>query len=197
LGDSHNPNDPFFTAFRARLLSEHGVTRVEDLPFNYRGALSTEGEALTSSLFDRYFADTASVQRAQVALLALASFFSPALACRRVSMAGAGTDLETHLRFLQQAEAYRFDLIQRLNAMHRDLLTFADDGARSRDPAAERRTRVAAENWANTPDFTFVPTTSAERRAAMAPALLVLLGWLVIGVSLCVLGARRLERRES
>jgi ABC-2 type transport system permease protein len=32
MGDSHNPNDPFFTAFRARLLSEHRVARVEDLP---------------------------------------------------------------------------------------------------------------------------------------------------------------------
>jgi ABC-2 type transport system permease protein len=196
MGDSHNPNDPFFTAFRARLLSEHGVTRVEDLPFNYRGALSSEGEALTSSLFDRFFAETAAAQRAQVAILGHASLISPALASRRISMAGAGSDLETHLRFLQQAEAYRFDLIQRLNAMHRDLLTFADDGARSRSAEAERRTRVAAENWAHAPDFAFVPTTAAERRAAMAPALLILLGWFGLGLLLCGLGARRLERSE-
>lgn len=196
MGDSHNPNDPFFTAFRARLLSEHGVARVEDLPFNYRGALSTEGEALTSSLFDRYFAETASVQRAQVSVLTLVSVLSPALASRRISMAGAGSDLETHLRFLQQSEAYRFDLIQRLNAMHRDLLTFADDGARSRDPDAERRTRVAAENWAAAPDFAFVPTSAVERRAAMSPALLILVGWLGFALALNVLGARRLERSE-
>jgi len=196
MGDSHNPNDPFFTAFRARLLSEHGVTRVEDLPFNYRGALSTQGEALTSRLFDRHFAETASVQRTQAAIVTLASLSSPALAARRVSMAGAGSDLETHLRFLQQSEAYRFALIQRLNAMHRDLLTFADDGARSRDPEAERRTRVAAENWADAPDFTFVATTATERRAAMTPALLILLGWLGLGLGVSALGAQRLERHE-
>jgi ABC-2 type transport system permease protein len=196
MGDSHNPNDPFFTAFRARLLSEHRVARVEDLPFNYRGALSTEGEKLTSSLFDRYFAETSSVQRRQVAVLTFASIVSPALASRRISMAGAGSDLETHLRFLQQSEAYRFDLIQRLNAMHRDRLTFADDGARSKDAEAERRTRVGAENWAAAPDFAFVPTSAAERRSAMTPAVLILLAWLGLAIGLTIFGARRLERGE-
>ena len=197
MGDSHNPDDPFFRAFRERLLAEHGVARVEDLPFNYRGALSTEGEALTSGLFDRYFEETASVQRAQAAIVNQAAILSPALAARRLSMAGTGSDLETHLRFLQQSEAYRFDLIQRLNVMHRDMLTFADDSARSRNADAERRTRVSAGNWATAPDFVFIPTTAAERRAAMTPALLMLMAWLAFGLVLCAIGARRLERSEQ
>ena len=197
MGDSHNPDDPFFRAFRERLMAEHGVARVEDLPFNYRGALSTEGEALTSGLFDRYFAETASVQRAQAAIVNQVAILSPALAARRLSMAGTGSDLETHLRFLQQSEAYRFDLIQRLNVMHRDMLTFADDSARSRNADAERRTRVSAGNWATAPDFVFIPTTAAERRAAMTPALLMLMAWLAFGPVLCAIGARRLERSEQ
>ena len=197
MGDSHNPDDPFFRAFRERLMAEHGVARVEDLPFNYRGALSTEGEALTSGLFDRYFAETASVQRAQAAIVNQVAILSPALAARRLSMAGTGSDLETHLRFLQQSEAYRFDLIQRLNVMHRDMLTFADDSARSRNADAERRTRVSAGNWATAPDFVFIPTTAAERRAAMTPALLMLMAWLAFGLVLCAIGARRLERSEQ
>jgi ABC-2 type transport system permease protein len=197
MGDSHNPDDPFFRAFRERLLAEHGVARVEDLPFNYRGALSTEGEALTSRLFDRYFEETASVQRAQAAIVNQAAILSPALAARRLSMAGTGSDLETHLRFLQQSEAYRFDLIQRLNVMHRDMLTFDDDSARSRSADAERRTRVSAGNWAAAPDFVFIPTTAAERRAAMTPALLMLMAWLAFGLVLCAVAARRLERSEQ
>jgi len=194
LGDSHNPNDPFFTAFRARLLAEHGVSRVEELPFNYRGALSSEGEALTSRLFDEFFAASASIQRDQSLIVTRSSILSPALAVRRVSMAGAGSDLETHLRFLQQSESYRFDLIQRLNAMHRDMLTYADDSARSKDREAERRTRVQAANWATLPDFAFVPTTANERRAAMTPALAILLAWFGLGAVLCGLGAWRVER---
>lgn len=194
MGDSHNPDDPFFTAFRARLLSEHGVARVEDLPFNYRGALSTEGEALTSRLFDRYFVETATVQRAQAAIVSRASLLSPAMAVRRVSMTGSASDLETHLGFLKQSEAYRFDMVQRLNSMHRDQLTFADDSARSRDAAAEQRTRLAARSWQAVPDFVFVPTSGAERQAAMIPAFLILALWLGLGLGLCALAARRIER---
>ncbi|WP_348257240.1 DUF3526 domain-containing protein, partial [Salmonella enterica] len=54
MGDSHNPNDPYFAAFKQKTLKQYGVTRVEDLPVNYRGLLAIEGEKLTSSLFDRY-----------------------------------------------------------------------------------------------------------------------------------------------
>jgi ABC-2 type transport system permease protein len=197
LGDSHDADDPFFTAFRARLLSEYRVARVEDLPFNFQGALSAEGEALTSRLFDRYFAEMAAVQRAQAAIVSQAALASPAIATRMVSMVGAGSDLETHLRFLEQSEAFRFDMIQRLNAMHRDLLSFADDQARSSDAAAERRTRVAAENWSRVPDFTFVATSARERRDSMAPALLAIVGWLVVATMLCALGARRLDSAEA
>jgi ABC-2 type transport system permease protein len=196
LGDSHNADDPFFAAFRARVLAQHGVTRIEDLPFNYRGALSAEGEALTSRLFDETFARTAAIKRRQSATVAAFSLLSPAIAVRQVSMAGAGTDLETHLRFLQQAEAYRFDLIQRLNGLHRDLLAFEDDVRRSRSAEAERRTRVAAQNWAALPDFAFVPTSAAERRTTMLGALAVLLGWFVAALLLCAIAARSLNRGE-
>jgi ABC-2 type transport system permease protein len=197
LGDSHNADDPFFAAFRARTLAQYGVTRVEDLPFNYRGALSAEGEALTSRLFDLYFAESAAIQRSQARIVAGLAFSSPSIAVRQASMAGAGTDLETHLRFLQQAEAHRFDLIQRLNALHRDLLRFDEDRRRSSDPEAERRTRVAATHWAALPDFEFAPTSPAERRAAMAAPLGVLAGWLGVGLFLCWRGARALERADA
>src|SRR5258707_11458642 len=44
LGDSHNPDDPYFAAFRARVLAQYGVSRVEDLPVNYKGLVGMEGE---------------------------------------------------------------------------------------------------------------------------------------------------------
>lgn len=196
LGDSHNADDPFFAAFRARTLAQYGVSRVEDLPFNYRGALSAEGEALTSRLFDAYFERSAATQRKQAQIVANFGVFSPTISVRRMSMVAAGTDLETHLRFLEQAEAYRFDLIQRLNTYHRDLLAFADDAKRSRDPEAERRTRIAAENWARLPDFRFTPASAHARHAELSAAFLALGGWLAFALVLCGLGARRLEGEQ-
>jgi ABC-2 type transport system permease protein len=195
LGDSHNPDDPFFAAFKARTLAQHGVNKIEDLPFNFRGAVSAQGEALTSQLFDTFFAKLASQQRAQSQIVSNLSILSPAIAVRRISMAGAGSDLETHLRFLQQSEAHRFAMVQYLNSLHRDKLSLADDAARSKDTSAEQRTRIGAEHWAKAPDFTFQPTSEQERFSAASPPIVTLSFWL-LGISIITRWAgRSLGRR--
>jgi hypothetical protein len=53
-------------------------------------------------------------------------------------MAGAATDLGSHLAFLEAAEAHRYRLIQSLNRLHTFEVRAEDDAARSRDPLAER-----------------------------------------------------------
>lgn len=193
IGDSHNPDDPFFADFRARTLKAYGVDRVEDLPVNYRGLVSAEGEALTARLFADYAGRTAGQQRAQSAWLERGAVLSPALAVRLAAMSGAATDLENHVRFLEQAEAYRFDLIQRLNRLHAENVTAEDDAARGRDPEAERRTRVSAQNWSAMPDFAFEPASHGQRVAGMMPGLVVLLGWLLAAAGLFIVAARRLK----
>lgn len=196
LGDSHNPNDPFFAAFRARLLKQHGVAKVEDLPFNYRGAVSAEGEALTSKLFRDYAAASARIQREQSARLKSLAWASPALAVRHASMLGAATDLDTHLAFLAQAEAYRYDMVQRLNRMHTELVAAGDDATRNRDIAAERRSRVSAANWRTIPEFAFVAAPVAHRAIAVAGSLSWLALWFVAGAGLLAAGARQLGRAD-
>jgi len=196
MGDSHNPDDPFFNAFRERTLAQYGVSRVEDLPFNYRGAVSAEGEALTSSLFDRYASETADIQRRQFDVLQNFAWLSPAISVRRVSMAGAATDLDNHLRFLEQAERYRFDLVQRLNRLHADGLSFADDSARSRDLEAERRTRVSASNWRSAPDFKFEPASASARLTSSLLALGALGAWLAGSAGLVALAVLRTGRAD-
>lgn len=197
LGDSHNPDDPFFAAFRARLLRQYGVTRVEDLPFNYRGALSAEGERLTSQLFRDYAAEAARIQRAQQAQVLALGWASPAIAVRRASMLGAATDLDTHLAFLERAEAYRFDMVQQLNRLHTEKVSAEDDAARSRDLAAERRTRVTAENWRAIPDFRFDAPAPAARAAGMGAPLLILALWLGAALAAAAFAARRLARSDA
>lgn len=195
LGDSHNPDDPFFADFKARTLAEYGVTKVEDLPFNFRGAVSAEGEALTSRLFNKHFAKLAASQRTQSQIVSSLSILSPAIAVRRISMACAGTDLETHLRFLQQSEAHRFAMVQYLNGLHRNRLSLADDAARSKDRQAEQRTRIGADNWAKVPDFAFKPTSAAERFRAAIAQILTLLLWLTTLTLFAVWAGRSLVRR--
>jgi ABC-2 type transport system permease protein len=176
-GDSHNPDDRHFAAFKAGLLRKYGVSRVEDLPFNYRGALSAEGERLTSALFARHAAETAQVQMQQHRLLALAALLSPAIGYAQASMAGAGTDLASHIDFLNAAEAHRYRLIQSLNSLHAAQVRGADDAARNRDPVAERQSRISARFWRQQPAFEHAGPAPATRIAGMLPGLAVMLLW--------------------
>ena len=197
IGDSHNPDDPYFTAFRASVLKTYGVARVEDLPVNYRGLIAMEGERLTSALFETYAERQFADQRRQSGLALALGGVSPTLAVRSLSMAASGTDLEGHRRFLRQAEAYRYAIVQRLNRLQAERLTYSDDSNRNSDPEAGRRVRIDPGAWRQTPDFVYRPASTAESLAASTPGLLLLGAWLALAGGLAWAASRRLERAGS
>ena len=193
LGDSHNANDPTFAAFKAATLRRYGVERVEDLPVNYNGLLAVEGERITSELFDRYAGESFAAQAKQNALVRAAGVLSPAIALRDLSMAAAGTDFAGHRRFLEQAEAYRYALVQRLNRLQADEVSYANDTAEG--AGADQRKRVDAANWDAMPRFAFRAPDGGELAAGALPGLAMLLGWLVAALAGLALATRRLGGR--
>lgn len=197
MGDSHNPDDPVFAAFKQRVLRQYGVRRVEDLPVNYKGLLAVEGERMTSELFDRYASEGFARQARQSATMDAIGTLSPAVAMRRLSMAAAGTDLAGHARFLDQAEAYRYDLVQRLNRLQADAVSFEDDAAKSSDTAAEQRSRIDPHHWHAMPDFHFAPPEPGDLVRRASPAAVMLLLWLLVPALLLAPAARRLEGVRS
>jgi len=190
LGDSHNPDDPHLAAFKQSVLRRYGVTRVEALPVNYKGLLAVEGERLTSSLFDRYASASFAAQAAQNRLVDAIGVLSPTITVRALSMAAADTDFAGHRRFLEQAEAYRYALVQRLNRMEADDVSYADDIAE--DEGADRRKRIAADNWQQMPDFVFRPPSGAALATAALPGLTILGLWLALAALLLARVTRRL-----
>ncbi|MFD1787057.1 ABC transporter permease [Sphingomonas floccifaciens] len=190
IGDSHNPDDPHFAAFKAAVLKRYGVTRVEDLPVNYKGLLALEGEAMTSRLFDSYAKRDFAAQASQNALVAGVGLLSPTIALRQASMAAAGTDFAGHRRFLEQAERYRYDLVQRLNRLQADAVSYADDTAK--DAGADRRKRIGAANWQRMPEFAFRQPDAETLVGASLPGLAVVFGWLAAAGLALVVATRRL-----
>ncbi|QBE62088.1 ABC transporter permease [Pseudoduganella lutea] len=188
LGDSHDPNDPKFAAFRDRLLKQYGVARVEDLPVNFKGVVGMEGERKSSDLFNRYAAAAFDRQERQAEIIDAFGWASPALALRRLSMTAAGTDLASYRSFLEQGERYRYALIQGLNRLQAEKLAYADDIDRSKE------NRVSREHWQGFPAFRYEPAPLADtlRRAAPAGATLAL--WLTALGALAWLLAGRLGR---
>jgi ABC-2 type transport system permease protein len=194
MGDSHNPDDPYFAAFKQKTLQQYGVERVEDLPVNYRGLLAVEGEKLTSSLFNRYADQAFAAMEGQSRIMDALAVLSPTIAIRRLSMAAAETDLASYRRFLEQAEAYRYDLVQRLNWLQANAVNAEDDAAKSRDPGAEARSRIAAGHWREMPRFEPARPAASEVIDAALPALAILVLWLTSAGVLAVWAAQRLNR---
>ncbi|ADU12717.1 ABC transporter permease [Asticcacaulis excentricus] len=188
MGDSHNPDDPYFNAFRQKVLKSYGVSRVEDLPVNYKGLLALEGERMTSALFKAYADRNFGQQHAQTRLMDAVGLLAPVLAVQRVSMSGAGTDLPAYQAFLEQGEAYRFGLVQHLNQLQATALTYADDTNKARE------NRISHDHWADYPDFVFRPPAMAERLERLSPALGVLALWCGVLLGLGQWSALRLER---
>ncbi|MFT3964770.1 MAG: DUF3526 domain-containing protein [Sphingobium sp.] len=182
MGDSHNPDDPYFARFKQSVLDRYGVKRIEDLPVNYKGLLGMEGERMTTQLFNRYTGESYDAQERQNRLVRSIGIASPAIALRALSMAAAGTDFAAHRRFLEQAEAYRYDLVQRLNRLQANAVSYADDTAEDSD--ADRRKRVSGANWHKMPDFAFQGPTGAALAGAALPGLGIVIGWLAVALLL-------------
>lgn len=197
MGDSHNPNDPYFAAFKQKTLKAYGVERVEDLPVNYRGLLALEGEKLTSSLFNRYSNQAFAAMEAQGRVMDALAVVSPTVAIRRLSMTLSETDLFAYRRFLEQAEAYRYDLVQRLNRLQATAVTAADDGAKSKSASAEARSRISAEHWRAMPHFDPARPSAADVMGRALPALAALLFWIVAGALFAAQAGRRLNRSAA
>jgi ABC-2 type transport system permease protein len=185
IGDSHNPDDPYFSAFKAKTLARYGVQRVEDLPVQWSGLVGMEGERLTSQLFDRYAREAFAREQAQNGFVRGFGAVSPLIALRQGSMSLAGTDTETHQDFLDQVERYRYAIVQALNRMQVEQIPNQNAGD---DP------RIAASNWKRVPSFSYVaPDVLRLAGGRVAANLAILAAWLVVLLTLSALVARRLR----
>jgi len=193
LADGHNASDPAFEALRNSLMAEYGVDRLEDLPVNFRGLVSAQAETALTRTLNEYAERKMALEVRQANRLAGFSWLSPTLGLGLASRSLAGTDLATHHRFLREAEALRYEFVQRLNALHAHELRYVDDIRRSSDPEAERRTRVSAANWSLLEAFRFQPAQAAERLGPVLPQFGVLGFWLALVFAAGLLTARRLK----
>ena len=164
LGDSHDPDDPYFADFKKKVLAQYGVSKVEDLPVNYKGLLGMEGERLTSALFERYANASFDRQDAQLRRVDGIALLSPVIALRRLSMAAAGTDLQNHRNFVQQAEHHRYRLVQELNRLQAEKLSFAGD-------RSSRDSRISRAHWHDFAEFHYRAASPVDRCAARCRGL--------------------------
>ena len=93
MGNSHNANDPAFEKLKADLLEKYQVEQIEDLPINFRGAVSRIGEADSSVILNEHAEKRMANQVSQTDFIKSFEFISPFLILQSASMIVAGTDL--------------------------------------------------------------------------------------------------------
>ena len=184
VGDSHNPEDPFFRSLRDEYLARYEAASVEELPVNWGGVVSREGEAISSRIHEEHQQDLIEGQRRQDRILSRAGLLSPYLAARDLSMAVSGTGPEAVEAFRAQAEAHRYDLIQRLNDLHISEIHYENDRAQ----------RLPREHWAEFPTFGTRPPPLGGALAGRALSLAALGLWLLLPLLGLAVTRRRLAR---
>lgn len=185
IGDSHDPEDPYFNEFRRRVLAQYGVSKVEDLPVNYKGLLGMEGERLTAGLFAQYAKTNFDRQRAQLDLVDRWAALGPVIALQRLSTAVSGTDLNGYRRFVEAAERHRYGLVQALNKLQAEQLSYAGD-------RSSRDSRIGREHWHGVAGFHHESEPAHETFVRAMPAASVLVGWACIAAALLAWVSRRI-----
>ncbi|MYA64748.1 MAG: ABC transporter permease subunit [Gemmatimonadetes bacterium] len=169
-------------ALTDRLLAEHGVERVEDLPINLTGVYLQELEEYGNVVFDHNYGalwDTFERQSTVHETLAVAA---PLLAVRSLSMGLAGTDVEQHRHFAVAAETYRRDLVRLMNG---DMA----ENSRSGDFSYV----ADADLWTAVPPLQYAAPTLGWVLGNRILSLLVLGAWLTGAVLFARARVRRVE----
>ena len=193
VGDGHDAGAPGFEQLQANLLAQYDVTRIEDLPVNFRGVVAQVAEADLTEVMNRHAEERMALEAGQARVAASFGWLSPVVAVAAGSRALSGTDLATHHRFLREAEVVRFDFVQGLNRVHAEQLAYGDDINRNIDSEAARRARMSAENWKVLDAFSFRPAATSERLSRASTPAAMLFAWLLMLTAIGILAARRME----
>lgn len=190
LGDGHNAADPAFEKLKKNLLTKYNVDKVEDLPINFRGTVAKYSEKKLTDVLNVFAEKRMEEELSQAQTARQFGWLSPTTAIRSFSMLIAGTSIETHHRFLREAEQLRFDFVQSLNQIHQDKLSYAADMNRHND---DKGARLNAANWQLLSSFSFQPATAQIRLTSSWPYALQLLFWMFVVLALLRVATRRLH----
>jgi ABC-2 type transport system permease protein len=177
--NGHDPLDQRTAAIKAALLKKYGVDTEEKLPVSVGGITMAAGEEYSSRVYQQQFAALNHTYERQNALSVWAGLLNPYQAIRPLSMGLAGSDFAHYVHFQQSAEAYRYQLVQRLNALQAGM------------GYGDKERRLDAATWRAIPAFAYQAPSLGWALPQLVVPVLALVLW---AVGLCWLGLRQLDK---
>jgi ABC-2 type transport system permease protein len=168
---------------RQRLLAEFKVSRVEDLPVNFRGIDYLEREAHANAVWDRHYQELWRAFAQQSAVHQRAGVAAPLMAVRALSMALAGADFEHHRDFAESAERYRRRLVLAMNS------ELAHGGSSQRLGAYA----APASLWQTIEPFEYRPPAIDWALGHVQSSIAALGAWVVLAASALVIALKHVS----
>ncbi|NJN24902.1 MAG: DUF3526 domain-containing protein [Cyclobacteriaceae bacterium] len=113
--DGKTPRSVRMANLERKYLEEYQVDSVQQLPFNYEGVSMQAGEEFGNQVYDYNLSQLRGLFQKQNRLGSIASLINPFLSVQHLSMALSGTDMHTSIHFEEKVEAYRRELIRKMN----------------------------------------------------------------------------------
>ena len=173
-GDSHNPNDVHYKAIKDSLLRVYKVDSVQKLPFNYSGFIMTEGEKLSSKIFNQHLEELLKVYAKQNSFSKAVSFLNPYIAMKNVSMGLSNTDYDSYIDFQKQAEIYRYNMAQKMNALQVKYISNKKPGPN------DKPLTIGKEHWADVEEFHYEPKGITEVLKTEILSIISIVLWIII-----------------
>ncbi|MDW7692486.1 DUF3526 domain-containing protein [Flammeovirgaceae bacterium SG7u.111] len=178
FGDSHDPNDPYFTAIRDSVLKVHNVQSIDSLPFNYGGFQMSVGEKISAEIYKSHHGELLNQYRKQNQWTKLLALVNPYLGVKNLSMTLCGTDLESYVGFQHQAEDYRYNLAQTMNELQ---VKYIKANVSSSEGAVNV---VDSKEWESFPNFSYEYPTVGPALQNELIAIVSIACWMLFSVGM-------------
>ncbi|KQB37060.1 ABC transporter permease [Flavobacterium aquidurense] len=186
-GDSHNPNDLHYKAIKDSLLRVYKVDSVQKLPFNYSGFIMTEGEKISSKIYNEHLAGLLQVYEKQNSFSKTVSFINPYIAMKNLSMGLSNTDYDSYIDFQKQAEEYRYNMAQKMNALQVKYISNKKPGPN------EKPLTINKEHWADITEFHYEPKGIWDVLKSEIVSVLSIILWIIMLFILIRIAAKNLK----
>ncbi|HEY1193604.1 DUF3526 domain-containing protein [Flavobacterium sp.] len=186
-GDSHNPNDPHYKAIKDSLLRVYKVDSVQKLPFNYSGYIMTEGEKISSRIYNEHLASLLKIYKKQNSFSKTVSFLNPYIAIKNLSMGLSNTDYESYIDFQKQAEDYRYAMAQKMNALQIKYISNKKPGPN------DKPLTIGKEHWADVEEFHYEPKEIGTVLKNEIISIISILLWIALLLILIRIASQKLK----
>ena len=186
-GDSHNPNDVHYKTIKDSLLRVYKVDSVQKLPFNYSGFIMTEGERISSNIYNKHLDDLLKIYDKQNSFSQAVSLVNPYIAMKNLSMGLSNTDYDSYINFQRQAEKYRYNMAQKMNALQIKYISNKKPGPN------DKPLTIGKRHWAIIEEFHYEPKPVWEVLKTEIIAVLSILLWIIILYVLIKIAAKNLK----